>query len=83
MLAAGAQGLGAGLGWFLPGPPRDAAKELLGVPPERIVRTLVAIGRAAPAPGSAPPIPGPPPGPGGRQSLSELVSNDRYGAGGN
>jgi nitroreductase len=72
MLAAAAHGLGSCIGWFRPetmGP----AKELLGIPQEKLVRTEISIGypdeeaqRARQKPAQA------------RKPLSELVHYDRY-----
>ena len=45
LLAAAAHGLASGVTW-LKGDGPDAAKHLLGIPPERRVRTVVCIGRA-------------------------------------
>jgi nitroreductase len=42
-LAASAHGLGAGVTW-LKGDGPERAKELLGIPPERRVRTVIALG---------------------------------------
>jgi nitroreductase len=42
-LAAAAHGLGSAIGWFKGGG-RDRVKELLGIPPERLVRTAVSFG---------------------------------------
>jgi nitroreductase len=42
-LAAKAHGLGSAIGWFH-GPGRQAAKDLLGIPPDRLVRTAVSFG---------------------------------------
>lgn len=77
ILAAQAQDLAAGLGWVPPGPPRDAARTLLGVPPGRVLRTVVAIGplketTQAPPPGPASPLQG-------RKPLTDLVHLDHFG----
>lgn len=71
MVAARARGLEAGLGWFLPGPARAAAREVLGVPEDRLVRTMIAVGVPAEV---APPGGGP-----ARKPLAELVHVDRFG----
>ena len=72
MLAAWAHGVGSGIGWFVRDG-RTEAKRLLGVPPERTVRTAISLGypdeqarrgRGAPA----------------RKPLSEIVHEGRYGA---
>lgn len=83
MVAAYAQDLAAGLGWFLEGQPRQTAAAILGVPAERAMRTVIAIGHPAAASGPA----GPPPGSPyqgmipttARKTLTGLVSDDRYG----
>ncbi len=85
MEAAYAQGLAAGLGWFLAGEPRRAAYGLLGVPEAKAMRTAIAIGH--PAPDRSPAAPpaaaadyheGQRP-PTARKPLAELVHRDRYG----
>ncbi len=43
MLAAAAHGLGSAIGWFN-GAAADAAKRLLGVPQERLLRTIMSVG---------------------------------------
>ena len=43
MLAADAHGLGSAIGWFKDAA-SDEAKRILGVPPERLLRTIVSIG---------------------------------------
>ena len=43
MLAAHAHGVGSSIGWIV-GSGRDAAKELLGVPREKVVRTAISLG---------------------------------------
>jgi nitroreductase len=48
MLAAAAHGLGSGVAW-LKGDGPEAVKRLLGIPAERRVRTVVAIGHPDPA----------------------------------
>ncbi len=70
MLAAKARGVGSSIGWFVRGG-RDEAKRLLGIPPDRTVRTAISLGypkearrgRRAPS----------------RQPLSEIVHEERYG----
>ena len=71
-LAAAAHGLGSSIGWFA-GDGRSAAKQLLGIPEERLVRTAISLGypdeaahRARPKPAQA------------RKPLSELVHEERY-----
>src|SRR5215208_8204218 len=43
MLAAHAHGVGSSIGWIV-GTGRDAAKELLGIPQEKVVRTAISLG---------------------------------------
>jgi nitroreductase len=71
MLAALAHGVGSSVGWIVGGG-RDAAREILGVPQGRVVRTAISLGyqdegarrrRAAQA----------------RKPLSEIVHEERYG----
>jgi nitroreductase len=45
-LAAASHGLGAAVGWF-PGEGRGAAKRILGIPDERLVRTTLSLGYPA------------------------------------
>ncbi|CAA9557434.1 MAG: hypothetical protein AVDCRST_MAG59-2269 [uncultured Thermomicrobiales bacterium] len=84
MAAAYAQGLAAGLGWFLAGEPRRRAYALLGVPEAKAMRTVIAVGHPAAGAGPAAPPPGSPAegmkpaSP--RKPLAELVHHDRYGA---
>src|ERR687884_158798 len=73
MLAALAHGVGSGIGWLV-GEGRDAAKEILGLPPERLVRTTISLGypdeearRSRPRTGQA------------RKPLAEIVHEERYG----
>lgn len=72
MLAAEAYGLGSCIGWFRP-EPMVAVKDFLGIPQEKLVRTIISIGypdeeaqRARPKPAQA------------RKPLSDLVHYDRY-----
>ncbi len=72
MLAAQAHGLGSSIGWLV-GEGRAAAKEILGIPPERVVRTAISLGypdeeaRPRRSRGQA------------RKPLAEIVHEDRYG----
>jgi len=73
MLAAHAHGVGSSIGWIL-GPGRDAARELLGIPQEKVVRTAISLGypdegarRSSTARGQA------------RKPLGEIVYEERYG----
>ena len=72
MLAAEAYGVGSSIGWFK-GKGRTDAKSLLGIPQERLVRTVISFGypdeearRARPKVADA------------RKPLSELVHWERY-----
>jgi nitroreductase len=73
MLAAAAHGVGSCIGWFAGGGPA-AAKQILGIPAQRLVRTAISLGypdeaaqRARPKPAQA------------RKPLAELVHWERYG----
>ncbi len=71
MLAAWAHGVGSSIGWIV-GSGREAAREILGVPEGRMVRTAISLGypdeearrRRAGVP---------------RKLLSEIVHEERYG----
>ena len=72
MLAALAHGVGSSIGWIV-GDGRAAAKKLLGIPPERVVRTAISLGypdeearRARTRMGQA------------RKPLTEIVHEERY-----
>jgi nitroreductase len=72
MLAAEAYGIGSSIGWFK-GQGRTDAKALLGIPQERLVRTVISLGypdeearRARPKIADA------------RKPLAELVHWERY-----
>jgi nitroreductase len=72
-LAAQAHGLGSAIGWFK-GEGRETVKALLGIPPERLVRTVVSFGYedvAAEGARSHPPQ--------ARKPLSEIVHYERIG----
>jgi nitroreductase len=71
MLAAWAYGVGSSVGWLV-GDGRSAAKEILGIPESRTVRTVISLGypdeaarrrRTGPA----------------RKPLPEIVHEERYG----
>ena len=71
MLAALAHGVGSSIGWFV-GDGRESAREILGIPEDRTVRTVISLGypeegarrrRAGRA----------------RKPLSEIVHEERYG----
>jgi nitroreductase len=71
MLAALAHGVGSSIGWLV-GDGRAAAKEILGIPPERVVRTAISLGypdeevRPSHSLGQA------------RKPLAELIHEERY-----
>jgi nitroreductase len=72
MLAAHAHGVGSSIGWIV-GPGRDAARELLGIPKRKVVRTAISLGypdeearRSRAARGQA------------RKPLGELVHAESY-----
>jgi nitroreductase len=73
MLAAAAHGIGSSIGWFAGGG-MAAAKQILGIPQQRLVRTVLSLGytdevahRARPKRDQA------------RKPRSELVHQERYG----
>jgi nitroreductase len=73
MLAAWAHGVGSSVGWIV-GSGRDAAREILGIPQGRMVRTAISLGypdetalRPRTGRGQA------------RKPLSEIVHRERYG----
>lgn len=72
MLAAAAHGLGSCIGWFRP-ETMAAAKELLGIPQHKLVRTVISIGRPDTAAQAARPKP-----PQARKPLAELLHEERY-----
>jgi nitroreductase len=71
MLAAWAHGVGSSIGWLV-GEGRAAAKEILGIPESRTVRTVISLGY--PAAGARRSRTGP-----ARKPLSEIVHEERYG----
>jgi nitroreductase len=71
MLAAHAHGVGSSIGWIA-GSGRDAAKEILGIPQKKMVRTAISLGyrdggARRPGGGQA------------RKPLGEIVHYERYG----
>jgi nitroreductase len=74
LIAAHALGLGGGTAWFGDESQQAEAKRIIGIPVERMARSMVAIGR---------PIsikdPRPNPRAGGRKPLTEIVSYERWG----
>ena len=72
-LAAASYGVASSVGWFKGGG-RGDAKDILGIPRGRLVRTALSLGYAArPSSGGRPAVPK------GRKPLSELVHEDLYG----
>jgi nitroreductase len=71
MLAAAAHGVGAGIWWFKDG--GAAAKHILGIPQERLVRTAVSFGYPREEMAGARPKRAD-----ARKPLSELVHEERY-----
>lgn len=72
-LAARAHGLGSAIGWFK-GEGRSAVKTMLGIPPERLVRTVLSFGyedAGAEGARSHPPQ--------ARKPLAERVHHERFG----
>ena len=72
MLAAHAHGVGSSIGWLV-GSGRDAAREILGIPEGKVVRTAISLGyreedarRSRSGRGQA------------RKPLSEIVHQERY-----
>ena len=73
MLAAHAHGVGSSIGWIV-GHGRDAARELLGIPRHKVVRTAISLGypdeqARRPRSGRGP----------ARKPVSEIVHQERYG----
>jgi len=66
MLAGWAHGVGSSIGWFS-GDGREKAKQILGVPGKRVVRTSIGLGYPARAPRR-----------GKRKPISELAHEERY-----
>ncbi len=73
MLAADAHGVGSSIGWFRPAG-AATVKALLGIPPERTVRTAISLGYPTAEAEAARRTPGR-----GRKPLAELVHEERYG----
>lgn len=73
MLAAHAYGVGSCIGWF-GGDSEAKAKQILGVPADRLLRTAISLGYADEAALRARPKP-----PQARKPLRDLVSLERYG----
>ena len=71
MLAAWAHGVGSSIGWLV-GDGRAAAKQILGIPENRTVRTVISLGY--PAEGTRRSRSGP-----ARKPLSDIIHEERYG----
>jgi nitroreductase len=72
-LAAASYGVASSVGWFKGGG-REKAREILGIPPGRLMRTALSLGYPAKRPaGGRSALPR------GRKPLSELVYEERYG----
>jgi nitroreductase len=74
LVAARALGYGGGTAWFGDESQRTEAKRILGIPAERMARSMVAIGRP-----TSVKDPRPLARAGGRKPLSEIVSYERWG----
>jgi nitroreductase len=74
LIAARLLGLGGGTAWYGDASLQAKAKELLGIPADRIARSMVVLGYPITARD-----PRPNPAAGGRRPLTELVSYDRLG----
>ncbi|MDP9245252.1 MAG: nitroreductase family protein [Chloroflexota bacterium] len=74
LIAAHALGLGGGTAWFGEEAHQADAKRILGIPAERMARSMVAIGRP-----TSIKDPRPNPRAGGRKPLTEIVSYERWG----
>jgi len=72
-LTAASYGVGSSVGWFK-GQGRERAKEILGIPQSKLVRTVLSLGYP-----TSPPEGGRLALPKGRKPLSELVHEERYG----
>ncbi|HEV2249036.1 MAG TPA: nitroreductase family protein [Candidatus Limnocylindria bacterium] len=72
LIAAHALGFGGGTAWFGDDSQQAEAKQVLGIPADRMARSVVAIGRP-----TSIRDPRPNPRPGGRKPLTALVSYER------
>ena len=78
MLAAWAHGVGSCIASIYPAANEQRARELLGIPPERHLRTVLSIGY--PAGPQALRLPENAPIPRGRRPMADVVSWERFGA---
>ncbi len=74
LIGARLLGLGGGTAWFGDDAQQAMGKEILGIPPERTARSVVALGYPTTTKDHRPN-----PAMAGRRPLSELVSYQRYG----
>jgi nitroreductase len=72
MVAARMLGLGAGTAWFAEN--EGVAKDLLGIPSEKVLHSVMVVGPFVTSKDPRPTGPKP-----GRKSLDELVSHERWG----
>jgi len=79
MLAAWAHGVGSCIASIYPQDNEHRARELLGIPPDRHLRTMLSIGY--PAGPQALRLPENAPIPRGRRPMAEVVSWERFGTG--
>jgi nitroreductase len=79
MLAAWAHGVGSCIASIYPQENEHRARELLGIPPDRHLRTMLSIGY--PAGAQALRLPENAPIPRGRRPIAEVVSWERFGTG--
>ena len=72
MLAAHAHGVGSSIGWLV-GSGRDSARELLGIPQKKVVRTAISLGYPDEEARRSRARRGP-----ARKPLDEIVNEERY-----
>jgi nitroreductase len=75
LIAARARGLGGGVAWFGDESQVAEGKRILGIPPEKLARSMVVLGHATSTKDTRPNRNTP-----GRKPLAEVVSYDRWGA---
>ena len=73
LIGARLLGLGGGTAWFGDGSQQARAKEILGIPADRTARSVVVLGYPSTTKDHRPN-----PAQGGRTSLTDLVSYDRF-----
>jgi nitroreductase len=79
MLGAWAHGVGSCIASIYPADNEQRARELLGIPPDRHLRTMLSLGY--PAGPEALRLPENAPIPRGRRALADVVSWERFGTG--